>query len=196
MARTREFTADLALNKAIELFWEFGYANTSMREMVKHTGVAHAGLYTAFGGKEDLFKAALEKYEERIFTYLFSGLESDRASIKDIKKLFAFITSASDDKYFKHGCFIANTALEFGATRGPIHNILDRTFTRQVRAFEHALGNAHKEGKINADTDIANAAASLAVLFYGCSSLTRMRASNAVIQQSISALLSSIESRS
>ncbi|MFT6267547.1 MAG: TetR/AcrR family transcriptional repressor of nem operon [Alphaproteobacteria bacterium] len=193
MARAREFSADIALIKAIEMFWEFGYANTSMRQLVIHTGVAHAGLYTAFGGKDELFKAALEKYEELIFSYLFSGLESNRASIKDIKKLFTFITSASDDKYFKHGCFIANTALEFGGKTGPIHKILNRTFTRQVKAFEHALKNAVSNGQISKSTKVADTASSFTVLFYGCSSLTRMKAPSDNIQKAIAAALDAIE---
>lgn len=192
MARVREFDADIALNRAIEMFWEHGYANTSMREMVKYTGVAHAGLYSAFGGKQDLFRAALEKYEERIFTYLFGGLESERASVKDIKKFFSFITSAKDDKYFKHGCFIANTALEFGATSGPIHDILSRTFNRQVSAFEHALSNAQQQGQISRSVNIADTASSFTVLFYGCSALTRMKAPSKVVQQSISAAISAL----
>jgi TetR/AcrR family transcriptional repressor of nem operon len=193
MARVREFNENIALDKAIELFWEKGYAHTSMREVVKHTGVAHAGLYTAFGGKDDLFKAAIEKYEQRIFTYLFGGLEASRASLKDIKKLFHFITSAKDDKYFKHGCFIANSALEFGNTDHPINEVLTRTFNRQVKAFDNALTNALERKEISADTNIAETAASFAVLFYGCSSLTRMNAPNEAIQQAIAAGLNSIK---
>ena len=193
MARVREFNENIALDRAIELFWERGYAHTSMREVVKHTGVAHAGLYTAFGGKDDLFKAAIEKYEERIFTYLFGGLESTRASLKDIKKLFHFITSAKDDKYFQHGCFIANSALEFGNTEHPINEVLTRTFNRQVRAFANALNNALQLNQIKASTNVQESAASFAVLFYGCSSLTRMNAPSEAIQQAIAAALSSIE---
>lgn len=193
MARTREFNADIALKKATELFWELGYANTSMREMVKHTGVAHAGLYTAFGGKEELFLAALKKYEQRIFSYLFSGLESERASLKDIKKLFSFITGASDDKYFKNGCFIANTALEFSGSSDAIDTILKRTFNRQVKAFEHALRHSLSQGLIKETVDIEETAASLTVLFYGCSSLTRMRAPTDAIERAISSALAAIE---
>lgn len=194
MARTREFSADIALDKAIEMFWEFGYANTSMREMVKHTGVAHAGLYAEFGSKDDLFKTALEKYETRIFNYLFSRLESPGASLKDIKKLFAFLTRASEDRYFKHGCFIANSVLEFGGKPGPINDIVNRTFTRQVKAFEHALQNAMAKGQVHENTRIADAASSFTVLFYGCSSLTRMQAPQHSIQQAIFATLQGIES--
>ncbi len=192
MARVREFNESIALNKAIELFWEKGYANTSMREMVKHTGVAHAGLYTAFGGKEDLFVAALEKYAERIFTYLFAGLESERASLKDIKKFFEFVRHAKTDKFFCNGCFIANTATEFGQREGPAHDVLTRVFDRQVKAFEHALKNAVQQQQISSDLNIANAAAGLAVLFYGSSSLIRMNAPENMINHAIDAGIASL----
>lgn len=193
MARTREFSAEKALDKAIELFWEKGYANTSMREMVKQTGVAHAGLYTAFGSKDELFYAALNLYEQRIFANLFGGLESDRASVKDIIKLFSFITGAKNDKYFQHGCFIANTALEFGATSGPIYDVLTRTFNRQVLAFSHALTNAMQSAQISQNTNIASTASSFTVLFYGAASLTRMKAPSDVIQQAVSSALAAIK---
>jgi TetR/AcrR family transcriptional repressor of nem operon len=196
MARAREFDADIALDKAIEMFWARGYANTSMRELVKYTGVAHAGLYSAFGGKDELFQTCLEKYEQGIFAYLFVGMESERASIKDIKKLFAFITTAKEDKYFKNGCFIANTALEFGSNPGPIQNILNRTFIRQVKAFENALSNALKRQQIEPNTDVADSASSFALLFYGCSSLTRMKAPQEIIQRGVSSAFSAIDSTS
>jgi TetR/AcrR family transcriptional repressor of nem operon len=192
MARIREFSTDIALNNAIELFWKYGYANTSMREMVKHTGVSHAGLYTAFGSKDELFIVALERYEARIFNHLFRALESPNASLRDIKKLFAFITEAGDNKYFKHGCFIANTALEFAGLSTPVNDILTRTFTRQVKAFEQALINSLANGSLKKGTNIAQTAALLTVLFYGCSTLTRMRAPKQATQDAISATLGAI----
>lgn len=192
MARVREFNESIALDKAIELFWQKGYANTSMREMVKHTGVAHAGLYTAFGVKDGLFLAALEKYENRIFTYLFAGLESERASLKEIKKFFEFVAHAKDDKYFKNGCFIANTATEFGKDEGPVHELLERTFLRQVNAFKHALSNAKNNGQIASGVNVDDTAAAFTVLFYGSSALIRMKAPQAVINQAIQASLAAL----
>lgn len=193
MARVREFNAQIALDKAIELFWQKGFANTSMREMVKHTGVAHAGLYTAFGGKEDLFQAALEKYEKRIFMYLFAGLESERASLKEIKKFFDFVKSSKDDKYFQNGCFIANASTEYGKAEGPIHEVLVRTFERQVKAFKHALGNAQSQNQLPTNINLDNTAAALVVLFYGSSTLIRMKAPQEAINQAIQAGLSVLE---
>lgn len=193
MARVREFNESIALDKAIELFWQKGYANASMREMVKHTGVAHAGLYTAFGDKDRLFKAALERYEQGIFTYLFAGLESERAGLKEIKKFFDFVCHAKGDKYFKNGCFIANTATEFGKNEGPIHEILKRTFERQVEAFRHALSNAAGAKQINTKVKINETAFTLTALFYGCSSLIRMKAPDEAVQMGIDGALAVLQ---
>lgn len=195
MARAREFSVDIALDKAIQLFWQNGYANTSMRALVKHTGVAHAGLYSEFGSKDDLFHAALLKYESRVFTHLFSQLEAPTASLKDIKKLFTFISAADKDKHFKYGCFIANTALEFGNNSGVIGDIVNRTFARQVNCFEHALSNALAKQLVNQNINTHDAACSLTVLFYGCSSLVRMQVAKDKLQNAISATLQGLDVR-
>lgn len=185
MARTREFDTEQALNKAIELFWQQGYAHTSMRQMVKHTGVSHAGLYTAFGGKDELFLKALRHYQSNLFAYLFSGICSPKASLKEIYKLFAFITTAKDDHYFKYGCFIANTAIEFGAGTGAVQEVILNTYQRQESAFAQALRNAKRQKLVPEDLHEEHQAAKLTALFYGCTSLTRMNAPSASIQAAV-----------
>lgn len=189
MARAREFSADIALEKAAQLFWQHGYANTSMRQLVKHTGVAHAGLYSEFGSKDDLFMCALRLYESRTFDSLFSQLEAPNASLKDIKKLFTFMSDASRHKHFQYGCFIANAAIEFGGKAGPIHDVITHAYLRQLTCFEHALKNAQAKGQISAHVNLHSAACSFTALFYGCASLIRMGASKDIIQQSIASTL-------
>ncbi|MEW1843244.1 TetR family transcriptional regulator, partial [Nonomuraea angiospora] len=40
MARSKEFDPEVALQKALELFWERGYEATSMADLVEHLGIA------------------------------------------------------------------------------------------------------------------------------------------------------------
>lgn len=192
VARTREFDVDLTLNKAIELFWQKGYSNTSMRMLVKYTGVSHSGLYTAFGNKDELFLIALKHYESSLFKYLFAGIENPKAGKKEIVKLFSFVSAANKDKYFKHGCFIVNTALEFTDGDSSVTSILRRTYRRQVDAFKNALSNGKEAGDFKPSIDIDAQAANLAVLFYGCSSLTRINAPSQSIHLAISAALGNL----
>ncbi|VAW53187.1 Transcriptional regulator, AcrR family, partial [hydrothermal vent metagenome] len=72
--RNREFDVDDALTKAMHLFWEKGYADTSIRDIAEHIGVSHAGIYSAFGDKKGLFKASIEKYSREVLDVMFSPL--------------------------------------------------------------------------------------------------------------------------
>lgn len=51
-----------ALQTTIELFWEKGYYDGSVDEVVKRSGVAKYGIYGTFGAKRDLFEKALTQY--------------------------------------------------------------------------------------------------------------------------------------
>jgi TetR/AcrR family transcriptional repressor of nem operon len=46
MARPREFEPHEALNRAMHLFWQKGYEDTSMADLVAATGVSRYGFYT------------------------------------------------------------------------------------------------------------------------------------------------------
>jgi TetR/AcrR family transcriptional regulator, copper-responsive repressor len=50
------------LRAALKLFWEKGYADTSLQELEKVTGVNKSGLYSEFSDKLDLFLNALRFY--------------------------------------------------------------------------------------------------------------------------------------
>src|ERR671915_96387 len=65
MARPRSFDRDVALEKAMLLFWEKGYEETSIGDLTKAMGIAAPSLYAAFGDKRALFDEAVALYEPR-----------------------------------------------------------------------------------------------------------------------------------
>ena len=62
MARPREFDETAALAAAMECFWRRGYEATSVRDLTTSMGLSAPSLYNAFGGKQELFSRALERY--------------------------------------------------------------------------------------------------------------------------------------
>jgi AcrR family transcriptional regulator len=61
--RPRSFDRDEALERAMELFWRQGYEATSLADLTAAMGINPPSLYAAFGDKEHLFLAAVERYE-------------------------------------------------------------------------------------------------------------------------------------
>jgi len=66
MGRSREFDEEVALHKAMELFWEQGYEKTSMGDLVNHMGIHRKSLYDTFGDKHTLYLKAIDCYKEYI----------------------------------------------------------------------------------------------------------------------------------
>ena len=66
MARPRNFSRETVLEKALPVFWKHGFADASLQELEKATGVNKSGLYSEFSGKEDLFLESLRFYLDRL----------------------------------------------------------------------------------------------------------------------------------
>jgi TetR/AcrR family transcriptional regulator, copper-responsive repressor len=64
MPRPKQFSRQSVLEKALPVFWRHGFADTSLQELERATGVNKSGLYAEFDGKEDLFLASLRYYFE------------------------------------------------------------------------------------------------------------------------------------
>ena len=62
MPRHAEFDRDDVIHQATGVFWERGYAKTSVGDLVSATGLQPGSLYAAFQSKEDLFLASLDHY--------------------------------------------------------------------------------------------------------------------------------------
>ena len=69
MARNARYDRQIALDKAMNLFWERGYAGASMKQIEQALDMRPGSIYATFGSKDGLFSEALAAYAQR------SGLE-------------------------------------------------------------------------------------------------------------------------
>jgi AcrR family transcriptional regulator len=61
LGRPRRFDASAALEAARSVFWNLGYAGSSLHLLETACGLSRPSLYAAFGNKHALYMAALEK---------------------------------------------------------------------------------------------------------------------------------------
>lgn len=193
MTRTREFDVNETLDKAMHLFWEKGYVETSVRDLVKCTGVAHAGLYSAFGDKEGLFKAAVRKYCLKIADEMFGVLDHDNAGRAEIEHVFEIILQMNKDGRLRKGCMLVNTAVEFSGTDEELNNMVLGNFKKLENALSRALTHAVAAGKVRNDLPVKRIATSMATTIHGLSVLSRAGISIATIEEVILATLEQLD---
>lgn len=110
MSRNTEFDKEEVVGKAMEVFWNKGYENTSMRDLVEATGLLKGSIYNTFQSKENLFLLCLEKYGAHSRSFHFKEGENPKTYLK---KFFKRLVDEGVDKDFTKGCLIMNSCLEF-----------------------------------------------------------------------------------
>src|SRR6202035_2107998 len=62
MGRPKNFSREGVLDMALPVFWKHGFADTSLQDLEKATGVNKSGLYAEFTDKGDLYLESLRYY--------------------------------------------------------------------------------------------------------------------------------------
>ncbi|MAF91620.1 MAG: hypothetical protein CL674_10155 [Bdellovibrionaceae bacterium] len=109
MSRTTEFKKEEIIEKAMQVFWEKGYDQTSLKDLIEATGLLKGSLYNTFGSKEKLFLECLEHYGQ--FSKSRHYKEGD--PVLYLKKFFKRLIAEGVDRDFRKGCLIMNSCLEF-----------------------------------------------------------------------------------
>src|SRR3977135_1391854 len=77
--RPRAFDVDLALDRALHLFWRKGYEGTSLSDLTKAMRINRPSLYAAFGNKETLFRKTLDRYSKGPTAFSHDALRAPTA---------------------------------------------------------------------------------------------------------------------
>src|SRR5271155_2799724 len=64
--RPLSFDRDVALKRAMEVFWEKGYEGTHLVDLTTSMGINPPSFYAAFGSKSEVFCEAVELYIETV----------------------------------------------------------------------------------------------------------------------------------
>ena len=109
--RPRKFDADEVLDKAIDVFWELGYDASDTETLAKRTGLTKPSLYNAFGVKEDLFVAAINRYRETRSKASFDAMTKAEMPSEGIRDYFLNLAENVAGEGHPSGCLIMSVAL-------------------------------------------------------------------------------------
>ncbi len=171
MGRSKEFDPEVALQQALELFWERGYEATSMADLVDRLGIARASIYATFGGKRELYLKALERYDRQ--REVVGPLSQPGPALPAIRAfLDGYVAECLADEA-RRGCMVVNTAVEFGGRDAEMFRRVSRSWTELETALSGALVRARAQGELAAGKDPYALARFLLVLLQGVRVLGR-----------------------
>lgn len=185
MARPREFDPDKALQVAVDVFWEKGYFDASVDEVVRRSGVAKYGIYGTFGTKDELFKKVLERYAEDRKNGIQRVLQQENAALPELKKFFNDAVVLMTSQKNQYGCLLCNTAMEVGSVNPEIQAIVNGFFRNLTRAIRRCLTRAVDRGQLDQSMDKAEVAAYLTNEFRTALMLARCGESRRSIRQHV-----------
>jgi AcrR family transcriptional regulator len=166
MARPRVFDEKVVLDRAMEVFWRYGYEGASMAELTKAMGLNSPSVYGAFGCKRGLFDAVLSRYRERRAAHRDAVLNAPSAREVAERMLFGAIQWLVDP-HEPRGCLLIQSALSAGAGNEdvPLAVWSQRSVTREL--LSERLHRARASGDLPLSADPAALARYLQMVFNG-----------------------------
>ena len=164
--RPRSFDDADVVERAKDVFWQRGYAATSMRDLKEELGVLPGSLYGAFGDKHALFVRALERYVDGSREAVATALTADGPVLPRVRELLTSGLSAAVVAPGR-GCMLGNTAAEALPGDAEARAIVGGALRELEGALEGALARAQQSGEIRSDVDCGAQARLLVALIQG-----------------------------
>ncbi|MCK7627593.1 TetR/AcrR family transcriptional regulator [Streptomyces sp. RS10V-4] len=164
----KHFDPDNALERAERLFWQHGAAKASIQAVTVATGLNRSSLYATFGGKRELYLAALRRYVRHRARPAQGRLTEDGRGLPAIRDFFtALITARCSGEHAGWGCMLVNAHADADHTDPEIRALLD-DHHRQLRdALHAALETAREQGQLPPGLATEATAETLVLLAYG-----------------------------
>lgn len=193
MPDVKHFEPEAVLDDVLRLFWRDGTAATGIQDVVETTGLNRSSIYNTFGGKNELYIAALRRYVDRYSQPAFKRLAENARGLDAIRDFFTgLINARCEGEYARWGCMVSNAHAGAERSQPDVSAILLDHHRRLITALNTALDAAREHGQLRAGTDLQACAEHLALVAYGVNIRSRSGASADELLRGADAALAAI----
>ena len=152
------FDPEIALDKAMQLFWAKGYAATGLNELLETMEIGRKSLYDTFGNKRALYIKALDRYSETIVSEIYGRLNNpDRPALENVRAVMRDI-AATNSEPMSPGCLLGVSMAQFRTDDAEMAGVLRKHMRRVENAYYKAFAKAQAEGELKPTTNVRNLA--------------------------------------
>jgi AcrR family transcriptional regulator len=196
MAGRKQFDVEVVLDAAMVQFWRAGYADTSVDDLSRATGLNRSSIYSSLGDKDSLYLRCLDRYATRYGDRYDQALSSaSEEPLRAVRAFFDITLRRIADPDLPDGCLIAQTAMAIPALSPAIAERAVQALDSQQARLRTALTAARLPGTEAADLAVHLAAVnqSVAVMSRAGASQQQLRT---IIDISLGALSQAVRPRS
>jgi AcrR family transcriptional regulator len=190
--RPRSFDPDKVLGEVQQVFWRQGYEGTSYSDLTAATGLSKPSLYAAFGDKESLFAAALDRYNQGPNSLLTAAFEQSTDLRQGIEALLRGYVDLYTSCPVPSGCMAASTLAE-STTPGFPTGLRDRLLESSestVGAFLRRARRAAADGSLPEYMDAEGLVNFLTTFGLGIATAAKSGSSRASLHSAVTTALS------
>jgi len=173
MGRPREFDIDEATDQAMHAFWRSGYGGTSLSDLMAATGLEKGSLYKAFGCKEKLFLAALDRYLAAGVTHMESIVRTAPTAVDAMRGILAAVADNCCGKQGVTGCLAVNATIDVIDGPDKAAQRLARHWAWNRSLFERVITQGQAEALFRDDVPAAELADMLTRMVIGTAVISR-----------------------
>lgn len=195
MPRSPEFNRDDVVAAAQAVFWDRGYSQTSVADIVAATGLKPGSLYGAFGSKKGIFLEVLETYNHGFVRHVDELRRHESGALAGLITILGTIIDDAVTGEDRRGCLAVNAMLEMSrhdadiAERLRLHNERTRT------AFAELVRTAQAQGDIEPTRNPEEVAAFLINSIWGLRVMCRDESSRDVLNGIAAGILAGVGNR-
>ena len=185
--RPRAYEPEVALARALDVFWKEGFAATSLDDLSAATGMNRPSLYGAFGDKRELYIKSYESYRDRARQRMGDAFAIDLPLREMLEKIYGIaLDMYLSGKDGPRGCFTVMTATSEAVFDPSIRDMVITGLVETDRFFARIFRRGQERGELAASAD----SQALALLASGTLHTIAVRARAGVPRAELDAIVS------
>lgn len=151
--RPRSFDREVALRRAMEVFWEKGYEGAQLTDLMAELGINPPSFYAAFGSKEAAFREALELYEREMVSGWINAFIVGLNTRQAIRSLLDYTIDVALAAPGSGGCMMVMSMINAKPGSEPLRELLENRRREGLRQIRERLERGVRDGDLPRSTD-------------------------------------------
>ena len=153
MARTLEFDYGKALDRATRLFWQYGYSETSLRDLLKAMKIGEGSFYNTLKSKKQLYLECLKHYNATVGQRRWNALLSAPTAKMGVRAFFEAVLRDLDNPKTPRACLMARSISSDVLADRDLRKYVRKEIAAVVDHFAELFASAKQKGELSSEVD-------------------------------------------